>query len=118
MQKLRPYVLPGLFAFHLVTLCVLFTAVSRQNEAAAVMAGFTILSQFFLTALFAGLGTGSWSLQIPSRAALNWSILVSLPLLVGNIVVAKLLTGHNNLPLAIDKLGDDSSNVSTNHRTN
>ncbi len=81
MQKLRPYVLPGLFAFHLVTLCVLFTGVSRQNEAAAVMAGFTILSQFFLTALFAGLGTGSWSLRIPSWgaiAALSWFCFVVL----------------------------------------
>ena len=81
MQKLRPYVLPGLFAFHLVTLCVLFAAVSRQNEAAAVMAGFTILSQFFLTALFAGLGTGSWSLRIPSwaaLAALSWFCFVVL----------------------------------------
>ena len=75
MQKLRPYVLPGLFVFHLVVLCVTLAAVSRQNEAAEVVAVVTILSQFFLTALFAGLGTGSWSLRIPSwgaLAALSW----------------------------------------------
>ena len=106
--------------FHLVVLFLVPAAVPRGNGNSKELATalITVFSQFVLTPFFAGLGTGSWSLQIPSRAALNWSILVSLPLLVGNIVVAKLLTGHNNLPLAIDKLGDDSSKVSTNHRSN
>ena len=75
MQRLRPYVLPGLFVFHLVVLCVTLAAVSTQNEAAAVVARFAIVSQFFLTALFAGLGSGAWSLRIPSwgaLAALSW----------------------------------------------
>ena len=79
MQKLRPYVLPGLFVFHLVVLCMTLAAVSRQNEAAEVVAVVTIVSQFFLTALFAGLGSGSWSLRIPSwgaLAALSWLSLV------------------------------------------
>ena len=61
--------------FHLVVLCVTLAAVSRQNEAAEVVAVVTIVSQFFLTALFAGLGPGSWSLRIPSwgaLAALSW----------------------------------------------
>ena len=96
MQKLRPYVLPGLFAFHLVTLCVLFAAVSRQNEAAAVMAGFTILSQFFLTALFAGLGTGSWSLRITSWAALatlSWLSIVFIVVHMEAILVSYATIG-------------------------
>ena len=77
MQKLRPYVLPGLFVFHLVVLCVTLSAVPRddENSVELVTALVTIVSQFFLTALFAGLGSGSWSLRIPSwgaLAALSW----------------------------------------------
>ena len=74
MQKLRPYVLPGLFVFHLVVLCVMLTA-AEENESSGGTAIVTIVSQFFLTALFAGLGPGSWSLRIPSwgaLAALSW----------------------------------------------
>jgi hypothetical protein len=75
MQKLRPYVLPGLFVFHLVVLCVTLSTVSRKNETSEMTAVVTIVSQFLLTALFAGLGSGSWSLRIPSwgaLAALSW----------------------------------------------
>ena len=75
MQKLRPYVLPGLFTFHLVVLCVLLSTVSRKNETSEMTAVVTIFSQFLLTALFAGLGTGPWALRIPSwgaLAALTW----------------------------------------------
>ena len=80
MQKLRPYVLPGLFVFHLVVLCVLLTTVPTEKKAISqVTAIVTLVSQFFLTALFAGLGSGSWSLRIPSwgaLAALSWLSLV------------------------------------------
>ena len=62
MQKLRPYVLPGLFAFHLVTLCVMLATVSlsglRRNDPSAIAAFVTLFSQFFLTAFFDGLGHG------------------------------------------------------------
>ena len=75
MQKLRPYVLPGLFVFHLVVLFVTLSTVSTENKGSQQTAVVTILSQFFLTALFAGLGTGPWALRIPSwgaLAALSW----------------------------------------------
>ena len=62
MQKLRPYVLPGLFLFHLVSLCTLISTFPRSGEPAAssleavqgVAYLLTILSQWFLTALWAG----------------------------------------------------------------
>ena len=75
MQKLRPYVLPGLFVFHLITVCVLLTTVSGRNDPSATAAYVTIVSQFFLTALFAGLGPGPWALRIPgwgALAGLSW----------------------------------------------
>ena len=79
MQKLRPYVLPGLFVFHLVVLCVMLATVSllglRRNDPSTIGVFVTLFSQFFLTAFFAGLGPGSWSLRIPSwgaLAALSW----------------------------------------------
>ena len=75
MQKLRPYVLPGLFVFHLVVLFVTLSTVSTENKGSQQTAVVTILSQFFLTALFAGLGTGPWALRVPSwgaLAALSW----------------------------------------------
>ena len=89
MQKLRPYIVPGLFVFHLVVLCVMLATAAPfgnshysapldrlQNSAVWV----ALFSQFFLTALFAGLGPGSWALRIPSwgaLAALDWFGLVS-----------------------------------------
>ena len=80
MQKLRPYVLPGLFVFHLVVLCVLLATDSGPfaggtAQAASRAAYVTVVSQFFLTALFAGLGTGPWALRIPgwgALAGLSW----------------------------------------------
>ena len=75
MQKLRPYVLPGLFVFHLMTVCVLLTTVSGEDKPSAIAGFVTLSSQFFLTALFAGLGSASWALRIPSwgaLAALSW----------------------------------------------
>ena len=79
MQKLRPYVLPGLFVFHLVVLCVTLATASlsglRRNDPSTIAVFVTLFSQFFLTAFFAGLGPGSWSLRIPSwgaLAALSW----------------------------------------------
>ena len=79
MQKLRPYVLPGLFVFHLVVLCVMLATASLsglgRNDPSAIAAFVTLFSQFFLTALFAGLGAGAWTLRIPSwgaLAALSW----------------------------------------------
>ena len=66
--------------FHLVVLCVLLTTVPTEKKAISqVTAIVTLVSQFFLTALFAGLGSGSWSLRIPSwgaLAALSWLSLV------------------------------------------
>ena len=70
MQKLRPYLLPGLFVFHLMTVCVLLTTVSSENEISEVTALVTVFSHFFLTALFAGLGPGPWALRIFSWGAL------------------------------------------------
>ena len=75
MQKLRPYVLPGLFVFHLMTVCVLLTTVSGEDKPSAIAGFVTLSSQFFLTALFAGLGSAPWALRIPSwgaLAALSW----------------------------------------------
>ena len=68
MQKPRPYVLPGLFVFHLMTVCVLLTTVSSENSGGTAIV--PVVSQFFLTALFAGLGPGSWAPRIPSWGAL------------------------------------------------
>ena len=75
MQKLRPYVLPGLLMFHLVVLFVTLSTVSRENETSQQVTAVIIVSQFFLTALFAGMGSGAWTLRIPSwgaLAALGW----------------------------------------------
>ena len=84
MQKLRPYILPGIFVFHLLTVWVVFSTVSPlsdQNNPTSLeivrflVCSLALISQFFLTALFAGLGSGSWSLRIPSwgaLAALSW----------------------------------------------
>ena len=74
MQKLRPYVLPGLVLFHLVVLCTML-ATASHSFGFRVSAIATIASQFFLTALFAGLGPGPAVLRIPSwsaLAALSW----------------------------------------------
>ena len=75
MQKLRPYFLPGLFVFHLVVLCVMLATDSGPSaggtvKTASMAAIVTVVSQFFLTALFAGLGSGSLALRIPSWGAL------------------------------------------------
>ena len=69
MQKLRSYVLPGLVVFHLVVLFVTLSTVSRENETSQQVAVVIIVSQFFLTALFAGMGSGAWALRIPSWGA-------------------------------------------------
>ena len=69
MQKLRYYVLPGLFVFHLVVLLVTLSTVSRENETSQQVAVVIIVSQFFLTALFAGMGSGAWALRIASWGA-------------------------------------------------
>ena len=71
MQKLRSYVLPGLVVFHLVVLFVTLSTVSRENETSQQVAVVIIVSQFFLTALFAGMGSGAWTLRIPSWGALE-----------------------------------------------
>lgn len=78
MQKLRPHVLPGLLLFHLVVLCTML-ATASQSLGFRVGAIVTIASQFFLTALFAGLGPGPAMLRIPCwsvLAALSWFSLV------------------------------------------
>ena len=89
MQKLRPYVLPGLFVFHLV---LMFTAIAAaptpngnpRTENSLISVGmFLLFPQFFLTALFAGLGPGSWSLRIPS-----WGALATLSWLTGGVFTA------------------------------
>ena len=80
MQRLRPYVLPGLFLFHLMTLCVMvFTAGPIGDPAnpldTGVASAITVYSQFVLTALWAGWGSSPWVLRIPgwgAMAALNW----------------------------------------------
>ena len=79
MQKLRPYVLPGIFVFHLMTVWVVFSTISPlsdQNNPTSLekvrllVCVLALTSQFFLTALGAGWGAGSWVLRIPSWAAL------------------------------------------------
>ena len=84
MQKLRPYVLPGIFVFHLLTVWVVFSTISPlsdQNNPTSLelvrilVCLLALTSQFFLTALGAGWGAGSWVLRIPSwgaLAALTW----------------------------------------------
>ena len=86
MQKLRPYVLSGLFVFHLMTVCVLLTTVSGEDKPSAIAGFVTLFSQFFLTALFAGLGPGSWSLRIPS-----WGALATLSWLTGGVFTAAVI---------------------------
>ena len=72
MQKLRPYVLPGIFVFHLLTVWVVFSTISPpsdQNNPTSLelvrilVCWLALISQFFLTALFAGLGAGGWSVD-------------------------------------------------------
>ncbi len=79
MQKLRPYLLPGSFVFHLLTVWVVLSTVSPlsdQNNPTSLelvrilVCVLALISQFFLTALGAGWGAGSWVLRIPSWAAL------------------------------------------------
>ena len=77
MQKLRPYIMPGLLLFHLMLLCVMiFTAREGHGfspETTTVWA--TVFSSLFLTALWAGLGSEPWTLRIPgcgALAALCW----------------------------------------------
>ncbi len=79
MQKLRPYLLPGIFVFHLLTVWVVFSIIpplSDQNNLTSLelvrilICVLALTSQFFLTALGAGWGAGSWVLRIPSWAAL------------------------------------------------
>ena len=54
MQKLRPYIIPGLFLFHLVMLCVMIFTVrgdAEWHDSPQYTASF--LSQLLLTALWA-----------------------------------------------------------------
>ena len=88
MQKLRPYILPGLFLFHLLLLCVIIlhgpTDVPRDRSATAlqrlwVYSSLSImLSQFLVTAWWAGLGPEPWVLRVSgcaALAALTWTAL-------------------------------------------
>ena len=99
MQKLRPYVLPGLFVFHPVLLFAVLAAVSvatdnrvenvraPDKDTFLILVGmFLLFPQLFLTALFAGLGPGSWSLRIPS-----WGALATLSWLTGVFTAAGIL---------------------------
>jgi hypothetical protein len=79
MQKLRPYLLPGLFVFHLVVLCVMLAIISPRSNTGKTTTlqqvqigvfALTVYSQCCLTALLAGLGSGPWVLRIPSWGAL------------------------------------------------
>ena len=87
MQKLRPYIIPGLFLFHLVLLCVMIFTVRGYNT--HVYSNYfvvpdptefpqytaSLLSQLFLTALWVGLGSGPWPLRISgcgALAVLSW----------------------------------------------
>ena len=63
MQKLRPYIIPGLFLFHLVLLCVMIFTGYDPNSVKDLLTdsppyAASLLSQFLLTALWAGLGSG------------------------------------------------------------
>ena len=79
MQKLRPYILSGLFLFHLALLCLIILvcptnasgpdATALQSLWAVTTIG-TLLSQFFLIALWAGLGSDPWGLRLPGCGAL------------------------------------------------
>ena len=99
MQKLRPYLLPGLFVFHPVLLFAVLAAVSvatdnrvenvrapDKNAFLVLFGMFILFPQLFLTALFAGLGPGSWSLRIPS-----WGALATLSWLTGVFTAAGIL---------------------------
>jgi len=76
MQKLRPYIIPGLFLFHLVMLCVMIFTGYDPNSVKDLLTdsppyAASLLSQFLLTALWAGLGSGPWALRIPGCGALT-----------------------------------------------
>ncbi|MBI85873.1 MAG: hypothetical protein CMJ81_21975 [Planctomycetaceae bacterium] len=88
MQKLHPYILPGLFLFHLLLLCVIIvhgpTDVPRDRSATSlerlwVYTSLSVmLSQFLVTALWAGLGPEPWFLRVThcaALAALTWTAL-------------------------------------------
>ena len=97
MQKLRPYVLPGLFVFHLVVLCSVILAgpteslqpkfkdTSPLEMLVFVTVCCTLGSQWILTGLWAGWGTHPWVLRVPSCAALATLIWIS-----GSVVVQRV----------------------------
>ena len=77
MQKLRPYIMPGLLLFHLMLLCVMIFTTREVHEFSLVHATVLamVFSSLFLTALWAGLGSEPWTLRIPgcgALAALYW----------------------------------------------
>lgn len=86
MQKLRPYVLPGLFVFHVLFLVVIVASSATASEASPPFQSvwfytvlMTLASQLCLTALGAAWGSEPWPLRLPgwgALAALSWFALV------------------------------------------
>ena len=86
MQKLRLYVLPGLFVFHVLLLVVIIVSSATASEASPPFQSvwfytvlMTLASQLCLTALGAAWGSEPWPLRLPgwgALAALSWFALV------------------------------------------
>ncbi|MBI82494.1 MAG: hypothetical protein CMJ81_04795 [Planctomycetaceae bacterium] len=98
MQKLRPYIMPGLLLFHLMLLCVMIFIAPEVGDKEFSLVDVTVLSMvfssLFLTALWAGLGSEPWALRIPgcgALAALYW-------------VGFRILLERMSLPLGGDEL--------------
>ena len=89
-------ILPGLFVFHLVVLFVTLSTVSRENETSQQVTAVIVVSQFFLTALFAGMVSGAWALRIPSWGAvatLSWLSIVFIVVHMEAILVSYATIG-------------------------
>ena len=86
MQKLRLYVLPGLFVFHVLLLVVIIASSATASAASPPLQSvwfwtvlMTLASQLCLTALGAAWGSEPWPLRLPgwgALAALSWFALV------------------------------------------
>ena len=77
MQKLRPYIIPGLFLFHLLLLCAMIltsptTELSRGQLRGLYGSNYLLImySQLFLTAVWAGWGPEPLIQRLPGCAAM------------------------------------------------
>ena len=128
MRKLRPYVLSGLFVFHLMTVCVLLTTVSGEDKPSAIAGFVTLFSQFFLTALFAGLVPNSnhmgnsglhRSSMCGSSAAVYRSFYIAgrVPSLASFDIIKSNQVGERVMPAPFDKDDPQAVRIERTHAT-